>query len=233
MPWATVPGDVELSINALISPLRYDVLVREEFIRTLAQRWDEFSADPDAFVASTLGSPYERWFRGVAIHHIGINPNDAGAIAAAYRARVVRTGHLWKRFQTADFDENHPLTVRRGSGLRTTSGKRLGERAYIVDGCHRLAMLRLSGATVLTPTQYRVLRTPGRVVDNTQRLVEMGVLSRDSYYAFVSLGYLAEPRDTKDALLAAVGATAPELAAEVATLVAQDEVAFSHTDALR
>jgi hypothetical protein len=79
----------------------------------------------------------------------------------------------------------------------------------------------------LEPSWYRV-RTFRRYAprDSTARLVTALPLDRESYFAFLSLGYADARHTTRGALLEAVRAHTPERAAELEQVIARDAPLF-------
>jgi hypothetical protein len=217
-----LPGEAPLRIDALIGPLRYDVLVRQEFLTIVRDQRDRIAEDFVGFVADAHELDYYAWFRHVASRHVGLRPTSPSAsLDRAFRRRVVRTIRLSDAFWDIGFDHASPITVRLGGGA-VASGKVLGPRAYPLDGCHRLALLRMSGATELTPEQYRVAVTVEPVADNTHILLRHLDIERADYYRFVAAGYGIDAC-SRDGLLRAAHGRGPDTATEVEGLLRVDE----------
>ena len=85
------PGSEALVIDELISPLRYDVLVRSQLFELLAAERACFDRSPDAFVDLARQTDYHRWFTVVAVHAIGIagqpEAGDRGGLPPAGAAQ--------------------------------------------------------------------------------------------------------------------------------------------------
>ncbi len=150
------PGVEPLVIDELISPLRYDVLVRSQFFEFLAANRPLFDASPEQFVAAVRETDYHRWYRTVAVHAIGIAEESDEVVEEAFHRRVLRSVALADSVAARGFVPKPPLTIRASDGAQTASGKRLGPRHYPLDGCHRLALLRALGRRHLEPGEYRV-----------------------------------------------------------------------------
>jgi hypothetical protein len=202
-------GENLLDIDRLISPLRYDVLVRQRYLEFLARNLDLFHRDFDAFVDLARREPYHAWFCAVAIHRIrpGTAPEE---LDGGFRERLRKTTRLYLGMSERGFDPQFPITVRTaGPVATTTTGKIVTGRLFPSDGCHRLAMLRHTGHRSLLPQWYR-LRSDGdwQPPDNTGTLLAALGISRAEYFEFLSLGYADSIFHDEDALLAHVPSAA-------------------------
>jgi hypothetical protein len=180
-------GSEPVAIAPLVSPLRYDVLVRAEFFDAV-----EAAPDPDApeFVAAAAASDYGTWFRVVAIPRFRPElVGDVPGVEAAFAARVRAAVTLWRNFCVDGFDRHHPVTLRRPApGATSTSGRPVDRELYLTDGCHRLALLLRSGHTALGPGEYRIGRRRLALLrDNTAALVPLLAPGRDRLAAFEAL----------------------------------------------
>ena len=105
-------GTEPLVIDELISPLRYDVLVRSQLFELLAAERARFDANPSAFVDLARQTDYHTWFRVVAVHAIGIAGQRDAEIEAAFERRVLRSAALADSVAARGFIPKPPLTVR-------------------------------------------------------------------------------------------------------------------------
>ena len=220
------PGQGPLDLDALVSPLRYDVVVREDFITSLRSSWDRYDDDFEGFLSSALTSDYFRWFRSIAVQHVGVQSRDPQVLERAFRRRVRRTARLVRAFDENGYDPSFPVVVRAATSRPTATGKELGERSYPLDGCHRLALLRLSGVKELPALYYRSVETLQPPLDNTLPLIGALPLDPSRYYRFVSTGYGVEPASTRAELLRRVAEEHPEALAELQRVLAVDEPAL-------
>jgi hypothetical protein len=217
------PGVEPLVIDELISPLRYDVLVRSQFFEHLAADRPLFDAAPEQFVAAVRETDYHRWFRTVAVHAIGIADESDDVIEEAFHRRVLRSVALADSVAARGFVPKPPLTIRASDGEQTASGKRMGPRHYPLDGCHRLALLRAMGRRHLEPGEYRVTSASSGLLDNTARLIPALAIGEAEYERFVASGYLdGWSGGGLDELRAAIASRRPEQADEVASVIAAD-----------
>ncbi|HET7475012.1 MAG TPA: hypothetical protein VFJ97_03195 [Dermatophilaceae bacterium] len=193
-------GSEELSIEALISPLRYDVSVRADFFRFLQAHAD--LSRPQLLEAARQ-QPYRVWFQHVAMRRF--RPwtlRDANVLEGQFDERVLRSVQMARSFRDRGFDARRPITLRyvRGEAV-TDSGVRVTSRLHVGDGGHRLALLLCDGGT-LAPGQFRVdPRAMPAVIDNTAILAPVLNLSEGTYARFVSAGYSDERFDTVADLL--------------------------------
>lgn len=223
------PGDVPLSIDALISPLRYDVLVRERYLRFVFEHLDVSENDFGALVAASRRHEYHAWFRQVAIRYVRPGAKAVDEIESAFEGRVAKTLALARSFAERGFDPRFPITVRSAGPVATTgTGKQLTGRRYPSDGCHRLALLRASGQRFLKPELYRIHEDRRWCPpDNTQSLIPALAVSRADYVAFISLGYADQTFGDADALLEHLRRHAPGMVDEVSRVMALDAALLS------
>jgi hypothetical protein len=234
---AELPADGPADLGELVSPLRYDILVRAEYFTFLAERLEQFEADFEGFFATALTHPYYTWFTTIALPRF--RPHDAATEArrqAAYRQRLHEAASLYRSVQARGYDGvGHPLLLRAAEpGARTDSGKLVPRRLYAGDGCHRLALLLHLGCRSLPPEWYRIRRV-ARPLDNTAPLLGALRVPAAPYYRFLALGYAGNrdgdgdgvapaplPGD-REALLRHVAARAPERLEELRQVLAVDE----------
>lgn len=185
-------GKAFLDIDRLISPLRYDVLVRAEYFGFLERHRELHDSDFDAYVALARRQPYYTWFRTVAIHRIRPGAADGSdQLEQAFVERLGKTTRLADGFAARGFDPEHPIILRSAGPVAVTdTGKLVAGRLFPSDGCHRLALLRRSGHRRLSPDWYRVRAERGwQPPDNTGTLITALGLTRAEYVEFLSLGY--------------------------------------------
>jgi 2-polyprenyl-3-methyl-5-hydroxy-6-metoxy-1,4-benzoquinol methylase len=230
-----VDGVQPVDILGLISPLRYDVLVRREFFELLAAEEKLAREDFERFVALAGAGPYREWFERVYCvrFHPELIQNKAER-DRAFRERVRRSAALYRSFRDAGFQAQHRITLKSGREiLPSDSGKRVAAGLFVGDGCHRLALLLMSGATRLEPGQYRVKVKPRYApLDNTLLLLPALGLTEKSYAAFVSHAFDERGHDSLAGLEKAVAARAPHRAAELREILSRD-ARYLHAGASR
>jgi hypothetical protein len=214
-------GREDVDIASLISPLRYDVLVRADFFAFLEGCSDRQLDDVEALVASVRQLPYATWFRSVAMARF--RPwvlKDPALLQQQLTERVVSAVVLWRSFCRHGFDPAHPVTLRWASGpMPTDTGLLVDRRLHVGDGGHRLALL-LSAGLPLAAGLYRVDRRPqGTLLDNTAVLVPALGLDDEEYVRFVARGYAGGEYTDAARLVRDVGRTDPMRANEIAAVV--------------
>jgi hypothetical protein len=181
-------GDNPIRVAKLISPLRYDVLVRAQFFEFLSGRPVDEPADQ--LVTAAWDEPYAVWFRDVAMARF--RPwvlKDPQALKDGYAERVLASRDLWKSFTSNGFDARTPVTLRLSAGMQTTdTGARVSRTIHVGDGGHRLALLLQSGSDLL-PEMYRLDPRPMPLIDNTALLLQPLGVSDADYCAFLRGGY--------------------------------------------
>jgi len=217
-------GTEPLDIDRLISPLRYDVLVRAGYFWFLERHRELHDRDFDAYVALARHQPYYTWFRTVAIHRIRPGtPAGSDELEQAFRERLLKTTRLADGFDARGFDPDHPIILRSaGPVALTDTGKSVAGRLFPSDGCHRLALLRLTGHRRLPPEWYRIRNGRGwQPPDNTGTLITELGLTRAEYVEFLSLGYCSTRHRDVGGLLANVAH--PADAIELRRILAVDK----------
>lgn len=177
----------------MISPLRYDVIIRRDFLALLDEHRSLLAEDPRALTELARGHAYFEWFREIVYPRDFAAARGSGgeAIDVAFEDRVRQALELCESFSARGFDTNHPIVLRTGRTIAATaSGKLLAQRVYAGDGCHRLALLQRAGVEVLEPGSY-VLRQSRRYepLDNTLRMLKVLQLDKARYFRFLSLAY--------------------------------------------
>jgi hypothetical protein len=222
MTWRpkSVGGD-DVDVASLISPLRYDVLVRAELFSFLEQCDDGQLDDGDALVAAAAELPYATWFRTVAMARF--RPwvlGDPVLLQQQFSERVLSAVALWRSFRRGGFDPTHPVTLRWTAGpLRTEAGLLIDRRLHVGDGGHRLALL-LSAGLPLSANLYRVDRRPQRtLIDNTAVLIPALGLGDEEYVRFVARGYTRTEYSDPAQLVRDVGRMDPARGDEISSVI--------------
>lgn len=211
-------GDRPLDIAELVSPFRYDVLVRAALFDAIEAR--PAGASLDDLVRSVATHPYAVWFREVELRRF--YPwvlSDEAAVAAAYHDRVARAVRTFESFRAHGFDPARPVTVRVAKApRRSDSGVLVAKTRHLGDGGHRLALLMRTTA-VLEPHMYRLDPRPAPVIDNTAILVPALGVGEAEYARFLARTFVGSGVDTLGELRARVARERPVRAAELEALV--------------
>ena len=230
--FAYQPGREPIPIDHLVSPLRYDIVVRERYFELLRERRALAEEDFQAFLELSRQQPYFTWFTQIAIPgHRSEMVGDDGRIDAAFERRVRGCIELHDAFESTGYDRRRPIILRTGHQIAPTStGKRLARRIYAGDGCHRLACLRVAGVDVLEPDMYRLhvaqVFTPR---DDTALLLRAMAISPRDYFTFLSLSYADRELYSEEALVDHVRSTAPDRLREIQEVIAVDSPLLAAT----
>jgi hypothetical protein len=192
-------GDAPIQVAHLISPFRYDVLVRALFFDFLEERPVDEPAG--SLVEAAWQEPYAVWFREVAMHRF--RPwvlTDPQELERTFRDRVVSARALLQSYRGKGFDPASPVTLRLTTGVSVSdSGARTSRTVHVGDGGHRLALLLHDGAE-LAPWMYRLDPRPMPLIDNTAVLVPALGLTEDAYTRFLAAGYTGRECSSLDQL---------------------------------
>ncbi|HEY1383986.1 MAG TPA: hypothetical protein VGF43_10245 [Dongiaceae bacterium] len=224
-----VDGEAPVDIERLISPLRYDVVVRKRFFDLLQDERALYERDPERFVSIAARSGYYTWFEKVYCRRFepALLRNDP-ARRAAFRKRVHASARLYSSFEQHGFIANRRIILRTGCEiLPADSGKLVSANIFAGDGCHRLALLLKSGIRTIEPAQY-VLKVSPRYspLDNTALLLNALPLSMPEYAAFLSASYSTGRHESLEELVDAVGTGRPQRLIELKQVIAADLPSF-------
>jgi hypothetical protein len=223
---SSLPGIEPVALDELVSPLRYDILVRADHFLFLDQHLDLLERDRDAYLRLVRGHPYFAYYTEVALPRYRPRAQaDEQRQLAAFHRRVLGAAELWRSFKRRGFDPRHPVTLRIAvPDAATPTGKVVRRRFHAGDGCHRLALLVAAGEPTLAPDWYQVRTDPMRsLIDNTSTLIDALGLGREEYYRFIARGYGVDPTGDRDKLVRQVETHAPERLSELRQVLAADE----------
>jgi hypothetical protein len=228
-PWHFEAGSEPVRLTALMSPLRFDIAVRVEYLRFLRSHRELLERDLARYLQLARAHPYFTWFtriwcRAFAPHLL----SDHELLEKVFRERVLATARLEESFERHGFDPGHRITLRTGREvLPSVTGKHVERTYFAGDGCHRLALLIEAGYDELPADWYRVKRyrrfTP---TDTTLPLLEALRPSPEEYFRFLSVGYGVDPAPTREHLLDVLSGCSPETRREVERVIERDEPAL-------
>ncbi|TFG89135.1 MAG: hypothetical protein E4H17_01185 [Gemmatimonadales bacterium] len=220
-----VAADEPVRIDDLISPLRYDVLIRQRFLSLLAESPEMLVGDLSPLLELPPSRDYFAWFQSVVVPRF--MPGLVGRpeeISAAFEVRVRASIDLLRSVERSGFDSNNPIMLRTGKRIEATAtGKRLARGIYIGDGCHRTALLRARGVTVLEPGSYRLERERRfQPLDNTTILLRAQPIGAVAYWGFMALSYGALVAADRSGPAAGAASADPERFAEMTAIASLD-----------
>ncbi len=192
---------------SLISPLRYDIVIRSRFFVRLRERQRE---PLSKLQEVARGDDYFTWFKHVECFRF--YPQllaDPDALMARFDDRVARAVATFTSYQRVGFNRRHPVSIVTTRGpIAADSGALVDRSVHIADGCHRLALLHMNHLD-LGPGMYRTRPATRPVLDNTALLLPHIDLEEADYVRFLSCGFAAERYGELDGLRAAVERDAP------------------------
>jgi hypothetical protein len=214
----------EVRIDSLICPLRYDIIVRANFLTYYEQHRDVYAHDFKAFLERPEAEAYfTAWFSDASRSrpHLGY---DRVAVQKEYETRVHRAVRLFDSLYSSGFDTRHPIELRSASTIHHEHVKHIRRRLYAGDGCHRLAFLLSQGIKSLVPSQYGVLMFDEfRPRDNTYLLLGKVLRDEAQYCRFISKYYCdGKEIDQPDSILDHVKRNCPSLLEEVSSVMRED-----------
>lgn len=223
-PYRILRGMEPVRIGDVVSPLRYDVMIRVRHFELHGERRDLFAQDFDEYERLVRAEPYFVWFRRARVPTW--SPwllDDPVAFEEAWRERLRESAALFESFAANGFDQAHPIELHAGRRVcETHSGKRITRVLYSGDGNHRLALLLAAGKETLLPAEYRVKRYRSLVpTDSTGFLLRETGAGWSEYRPFIELGYPSAGLELSETRVR-VDADDPAVQAEVKALVERD-----------
>ena len=197
--WIEVPELANgIKIAEIVSPLRYDVLVRRDFISFYAARRDLYQSDWSAFVAGAKRTSYYTWY--LESEAIRTNNHWRGNVAALdldFSNRIRRAVALYESVQKDGFSTRYPITLKTAKRLLppTTvrgglpTGKQVTAKYFLADGCHRLAILMMLDYQVLPPRFFRVKYFQEFSPFDSTSLLARRLAKPAEYFSFLSSYY--------------------------------------------
>ncbi len=223
------PGTEPLEIPSLISPLRYDVVVRAHFLADL--RYRNFDKPSAALYDFAEGHEYFAWFQFVeSARFFPELLDDAERLRTRYHQRVARALATLRSYDRSGFDARYPVTLgHTPRGVLTDKGTRITKQLHIRDGCHRLALLLLDDKPLL-PAMYRVHKVSGALPDNTCILLRHIGIPDEEYASFLSASFDVPGQVDLPQLRSTLAEQAPERLAELDDLLSTHQSARQRAD---
>ena len=231
-PWYYITGSEPISINSLMSPLRYDIVIRIDYFKFLEANFHLFQHDFQQYTVEAMQHPYFTWFTEIVCRRFFPSLfNNKENLIFAFKNRLRKSTELYLRFQKMGFDSQNPITLHSGEViLPTSTGKRINMRYYAGDGCHRIALLKLAGYEYLPDETYRIRcfckLSP---IDNTYLLIRPLSIDRRNYFRFLSCGYSDKSFKSKELLVEHVRNNDPMKLNELKSIIEKDEQALTDT----
>jgi hypothetical protein len=231
--WLHAPELAGADIAALISPLRYDVLVRAEFYSFYVAHRSLYRADFQAFVERVRHSSYYIWFtQSEAIRCRLDTRGHPQALERAFVARLRSAVDLYEKVTSLGFSQKFPIVLKTAERLlpptadklAPPTGKFVSAQYFMADGCHRLALLMALGYRTLPAGYFRVkCFKEFSPFDSTSLLAQTLPISPPDYFTFLSSKYCAPlVFRQRDSFLEHVRQNRPEALAEVLSVIRVD-----------
>jgi len=179
----------DLDITELVSPLRYDIVIRKDFISLYLSNQDLYHSDFDSFLELAIQHPYYVCFQKMKPQLLGAET----VLRRKFADRIRSFIGLYSTMVEFGFDKTMPIVPKTGLRiLPTKEGKKISGKFFMGDGCHRLACLMALGYDTLPIDYIRVqcfqTLTPR---DGTVELVHSVPIDPKKYFAFLASRYSA------------------------------------------
>lgn len=211
------PGIEPVDIRALISPLRYDVVIRAEFFDFLADHPNLSSLD---LVEAAKQASYAAWFEHIeCARYFPELLHNRELQHESFTQRVEGAVRLLRSFEAEGFNMAHPVTlIAAPAGSVADSGAPAMRGLHIGDGCHRVSLLLRQDAQ-LEPSMYRVRAQLAPLVDNTAILLRHSALTEAEYVTHLAGCFpVGDAKSVRDAQ-AHVMDEAPELTSALSAVL--------------
>ena len=188
-----------IDIASLICPLRYDVIVRRDFLTFYTAHRDLYRSDFNAFVDLVKQGSYYTWF--VKSESIRTKPHlldDPDGLWIRFVDKIRKAAELYESMVNGGFDEQFPIILKTAEHLLPPTGDRrapptgkfLSDRYFLADGCHRLATLMTMGYNVLPYEYFRIMCfREFNPFDSTSLLARSLPITPSAYFTFLSSRY--------------------------------------------
>jgi hypothetical protein len=223
-PFRFEAGRSDVRIGDIVSPMRYDILLRARHFDWHSQNRELVDADFEEYQSLARREPYFVWFARVMVPAwLPAAVGDEELFEHHWRRRLRASAALYDSFEAKGFDQAYPVELYAGLRVRpAVTGKVTGRHLYAGDGNHRLALLIAAGNEALAPGQYRVKRYLSLVpADTTGLLLRETGAGVSAYRSFLEFGYpRARLNPAGNTLL--VDCPDPEMKAEISAVIGVD-----------
>jgi hypothetical protein len=232
--WLDVPALAEgIEIASLVSPLRYDVVLRREFFPFYLAHQDLYDSDFEAFANLAMDTQYYTWYtQSEVIRCSPYRLNSDELLRSGFVEKIRGAVELYESMMARGFDPQFPIVLRTAERLlpptadrsAPPTGKEVSARYFLADGCHRLAMLIQMGYEVLPAAYFRVqCFREFSPFDSTSLLAQSLPIQPAAYFDFLSSHYCAPfSFATRDEFVKWINENRPSLCAEVLSVMRVD-----------
>lgn len=232
--WLEVPElENGANIASLICPLRYDVVVRRDFLSFYAAHQDLYNSDFDTFANLVGQTSYYTWYvRSDTIRSRPHLLDDPDGLWYRFANKIRKTVDLHTSMMKHGYDERYPIVLKTAEHLlppkadrrKPPTGKKISDRYFMADGCHRLAFLMMMGYTILPAKYFRVkCFREFSPFDSTSLLARSLPITPAEYFAFLSSRY-CRPfiYENRESFLRHIMEHRPELVDELLSIIRVD-----------
>ena len=167
----------------MIVPLRYDILIRKNFLEFYTENKRLFIENFDSFFEKAKLHQYYDFIKLIKIarNKPEILDNES-LLMDRYKKYVLDFINLYESISKNGFNKKYPI------GLKTTADKSM--KYYIGDGCHRLTCLMSMGYDRLPSDFVKIKKIRNYSPrNNTKILFENNQINREEYFLFLSKLY--------------------------------------------
>ena len=217
----------QIRIYDLVCPLRYDILIRANFISLIAHSQDVSIDNLDYLLRYPAARAYETWLREIEVRRFFPEKYHEDNLFRKHLIKRIRNlKRLWESIQKRGFDYSSPIKLVSGEEILEVNGKVLQSSIFAGDGCHRTACLLVLGNDVLEPKEYEIrLRAKLQPLDNTSILLQKLPISMSEYLSFISRGYCnGQAVNSIEGVLAYVEKNKPDRIAELKSVLLHDMI---------
>lgn len=168
----------DIPLSSIIIPMRYDIIIRENFISFYLKNKDMCRKDFDMFVKKSFNELFYDYFKiRIAVYRPKLL-KDKDFLNEEYKKYVRNFISLFENIKNKGFDANFPVTLHRSI---------FSSKLYMGDGCHRIACLKFLGYKFL-PKEYGkiIISIFHKPKNNTLLLLKMSLISKKTYNNFIN-----------------------------------------------
>lgn len=221
--------DGGLKVGSLLAPLRYDIVIRKDFLGFYEANKSLYLSDFNSFLNLALKHAY---FLCVTTRYANLVV-DESAMMETYARRIRRFIAVHESILQNGFDKSFPLVLTTGMEiLPTLNGKCVSGQFFMGNGCHRLACLMHAGYETIPLEFIRIKCFPRlQPIDGMVDLVHKIPLAPQTYFAFLSQRYVHSRKLESEAeLIAHLTVEAPDKLPEVKSVINADGMSQLDTD---
>lgn len=170
----------DIPLNTIINPLRYDIIIRENFIKFYLKDKDIYKKDFELFVDKALDELFYDYFKIKTSVYRPKLLKDKELLAETYIKYIKNFINLFEDIKNNGFDNDFPITLHRNI---------FSKKLYMGNGCSRIACLKFLGYRYLRKEQGKVLVSLyHKPKNNTLMLFNLNLINKKIYNNFIQNG---------------------------------------------